>query len=754
MRPSSCRPRAAGLVFACAAVPALWLPGMGAHADTLTWTGLALPVGNPAWSNPLNWSPAFAPDGLSESDSLVFPQSSATAENDVRPDFLLGRLEKTFPSGTVTLAGLSLRFGGAAPTISVNGGTLDVFNNLTGAADLVKTGLGKLVLRGDGRAFTGNLRLEVGDLQTAGIGPLGAGTRVLMNAGTRFDAGALSAFGGFSGDGRISLDASASVDYETDATFAGTINGPGGLRKGGSGTFTMTGRSTARGMTEVDAGAFVLSGTTATWSGSALDIAPGAAVRIRGGARWDIGAGAVTSGASRGAETSRLTIQDGSSLTSGSGSLSQRAGTTTDVTISGADTTGGQATWRLSGDLSVGGEGVARLAIGSDGRVITAGATTIGAGSRLRLDGGLLETSSISFAAGSLVDWLSGTLHITGTAETRFDASMPAALGNLVDGRSLVVEHRLVLGPGATLALNGGTYGGTEITLRGGALTTARGLELGFGTLLRLSGAGDIRARFGHLPQHALVAEGGVLTLTDNADSTFGIDGSVHVTSSGTLRIVKIRDVELAGAVTLEEDSRLGSSAGLRLVGRGSFTAGAGARIDGDFAADNQVSGSRDPERPVVFTGLVSGRGPFTGYIRFEGVHSPGAPTARAFVEHAIYAPEATLRMEIGGHAPGTEHDVLTFFSAAFEGTLDVRFVNDFTPGAGDAFTLLHYASRSGTFEHFSVNGLPSGMVASLDYGARDLVLRVAPVPEAATWGMLGVGIGMVLVRRQRRRGH
>jgi hypothetical protein len=242
VRPSWCRPPAAGLVLACAALPALWLPGTGAHADTLTWTGLALPAGNPAWSNPLNWSPAFAPDGLSDSDTLVFPQSSAATENDIRSDFLLGRLEKTYPTGTVTLSGLSLRFGGAAPTISVNGGTLEVFNGLTGAADIVKTGIGKLVLRGNGRAFTGNMRLEVGDLQTSGIGPFGAGTRVLMSAGSRFEVGALGTFGGFSGDGRIALETSASVIYETDASFAGTINGPGGLRKGGSGTFTMTGR--------------------------------------------------------------------------------------------------------------------------------------------------------------------------------------------------------------------------------------------------------------------------------------------------------------------------------------------------------------------------------------------------------------------------------------------------------------------------------------------------------------------------------
>ncbi len=506
-------------------------------------------------------------------------------------------------------------------------------------------------------------------------------------------------------------------------------------------------------MTQVDAGAFVLTGTTATWGGSALDIAPGAAVRISGGARWGIGTGSVTTGAARGAETARLDIQDGSRLTSGSGALGQRAGTTTDVTISGANSDGVQSTWRLSGDLAVGGDGVARLAIGSAGSVITAGATTIGTGSRLRLDGGLLRTSSISFAAGSLVDWVSGTLHVTGTADTRFDADTPAALGNLADGRSLVVMHRLVLGPGATLALNGGSYDGGEIALRGGALTTAHGSELGFGTVLRLSGAGDVRARYGHLPQHELVAEGGVLTLTDNADSNFGIDGLVRVTSSGTLRIVKTRTVELAGAVTLEEDSRLGSSSGLRIDGLGGFFAGAGTRIDGDFAAFKQVTGSQDPARPVVFTGLVSGRGPFTGYIRFEGIHSPGAPIASVFVQHAIYAPSATLRMEIGGHEPGTGHDVLTFISTAFGGTLDVEFTNGFVPDADDAFTLMRYEGRSGTFEQLTVTGLPSGMLASLDYGARDLVLRVAPVPEPATWGMLGVGMGVVLVRWRRRLG-
>lgn len=752
MRPASCRPRTAGFILACAALPGLSLPAGPARADTYAWSGMALPVGNPAWSNPLNWSPAFAPDGLSVSDSLVFPQLDAVAENDVRPDFLLGRLDKTFPSGTVTLSGYSLRFGGSAPTISVNGGTLEVFNDLTGAADLVKTGLGKLVLRGQGRDFTGDLRLEVGELQTAGIGPLGADTRVLMNPGTRFDIGALGTFGGFAGNGRVSLNASVSVTYGTDATFAGTLEGAGGLSKGGSGTFTMTGRSAARGMTEVDAGVFVLTGATAAWHGSGLDIAPGAGVQIIGGARWDVGPGAVTSGLRRGTESARLTLENGSRLTSGSAALSQRAGTSTEVTITGADADGVQATWQLSGDLGVGGEGVARLAIGNDGRVIAAGATTVGAGSKLRLDGGLLETSSISFAAGSLLDWVSGTLRVTGPADTRFDAAAPAALTNLVAGRSLAVEHRLVLGPGTTLGLNGGSFSAAEIALRGGALTTARGRELGFGNLLRLTGAGDVRARYGHLPDHTLVADGGVLTLTDTEDTEFGIDGTVRVTSTGTLRIVKTRAVGLEGTVTLEEDSRLGSSNGLRLVGGRLFTAGAGARIDGDFANGGQVHGSQDPARPVGFTGLVSGRGAFIGYIRFEGIHSPGDPIANVFVEHALYAPWATLRMEIGGVESGTEHDVVTFSSAAFAGTLDVHFVNGFTPDAGDAFALMHYASRTGTFEHLAVTGLPSGLVTFLDYGARDLVLRVSPAPEPAEWGLLGTGTIAVLFRCRRRR--
>jgi hypothetical protein len=57
------------------------------------------------------------------------------------------------------------------------------------------------------------------------------------------------------------------------------------------------------------------------------------------------------------------------------------------------------------------------------------------------------------------------------------------------------------------------------------------------------------------------------------------------------------------------------------------------------------------------------------------------------------------LQIELGGTSPGSGHDQLSVGgSAALVGTLDVSFVNGFTPAPGNVFTVLVCNARSGVF--------------------------------------------------------
>jgi hypothetical protein len=59
----------------------------------------------------------------------------------------------------------------------------------------------------------------------------------------------------------------------------------------------------------------------------------------------------------------------------------------------------------------------------------------------------------------------------------------------------------------------------------------------------------------------------------------------------------------------------------------------------------------------------------------------------------------ATLKMDIGGSTAGTGYDQLQIGgSATLNGTLNVSFLNGYSPPTGTTFKLLTYGSHSGTF--------------------------------------------------------
>jgi hypothetical protein len=97
-----------------------------------------------------------------------------------------------------------------------------------------------------------------------------------------------------------------------------------------------------------------------------------------------------------------------------------------------------------------------------------------------------------------------------------------------------------------------------------------------------------------------------------------------------------------------------------------------------------------------------------------------------------------SFAVEVGGLLPGTGHDRLQVSgTATLAGALAVTLVGGFVPAAGDEFTILTCASRSGTFATTSFPALPAGLSWRVDYFADSVKLVVLSVPVGRVPGDL-----------------
>jgi hypothetical protein len=112
---------------------------------------------------------------------------------------------------------------------------------------------------------------------------------------------------------------------------------------------------------------------------------------------------------------------------------------------------------------------------------------------------------------------------------------------------------------------------------------------------------------------------------------------------------------------------------------------------DGEVAINNKLTkgtgGSVD-----ILGGTISGSGTIGGSVTNSGgTTAPGnSPGALTIDGNYNQASGGTLAIEIGGTQAGVEHDVLQVLGdASLAGTLDVSFIDGFTPSGGNAFIVL-----------------------------------------------------------------
>lgn len=440
--------------------------------------------------------------------------------------------------GTVNLGSKTLTAGTSTPLVTFSG-------RMIGTGSVVKQGSGTWIFTGSGHTYTGGTTIQDGtltlssfsDLPNSGVVSVNSATSIFdisPNGNSTIDIGDLSGVTGSTvnlGFNFLSINASSSE------TFAGTIQGSGGILKQGSGTSIFTGSNTYTGGTQIDAGTLSISG-----SGS---LASTANVHINGAsAIFDIG------GTGSGATIGDLSGIVNSSVTLGAKTLTVGTGTafvTFDGTMSGgggAIAKQGSGTWILTaGNTYTGGTLIdaGTLSLSGSGALAPTGAVSVNSGAEFDISAitsGGTAIGDLSGASLSNVILGSKTLTVgTATASTTF--------GGIISGQGDVIKE----GTGNWI-LTGVTIhsGGGSTTINNGTMTV-NGSIIGGPVFVQsgatLKGTGTV--------QDLTVANGGIVApgnsigilhsgpVTFNAGSIFQVEidpsnaSLLDVTGSATL---------------------------------------------------------------------------------------------------------------------------------------------------------------------------------------------------------------------------
>lgn len=129
----------------------------------------------------------------------------------------------------------------------------------------------------------------------------------------------------------------------------------------------------------------------------------------------------------------------------------------------------------------------------------------------------------------------------------------------------------------------------------------------------------------------------------------------------------------------------------------------------------------------LINYGTLQGTGYIIANFSNLGHCGPGnSPGTLTITGNYTAQSSAVHDMEIAGTS---SYDVLNISGTAIlDGALNVSLLGGFVPNIGDQFTLMTYASKTGTFASVNLPSLPSGRYWRLIYNSTNLVLEVTNV--------------------------
>lgn len=151
-----------------------------------------------------------------------------------------------------------------------------------------------------------------------------------------------------------------------------------------------------------------------------------------------------------------------------------------------------------------------------------------------------------------------------------------------------------------------------------------------------------------------------------------------------------------------------GFSGSLTKIGKGTFNLKGANAYTGQTNVNGgvlQVDGSTSSNAFINNKGDLAGVGTVNGNVtNYGGTVSPGDPLGVPGVltvsNNYMQTPSATLTVQIGGTDPGQISVLNVLGNANLNGSLDPELINGFVPDVGQSFTILGYASVTGSFSH------------------------------------------------------
>ncbi|MGH9342735.1 MAG: beta strand repeat-containing protein [Terriglobia bacterium] len=424
-------------------------------------------------------------------------------------------------------------------------------------------------------------------------------------------------------------------------------------------------------------------------------------------------------------------------LSSASGSIGESAGSVGNVTL-------GDSNWTMTGDLSVGGQGAGSLNLagattvsnqeGTIGEESTgAGGVTVAAGSRWTNSGdltvgdkgrgtlGILQGGKVADAAGDVGSELNsqGTVTVAGMWQNSQDLT----IGDSGSGTMTISGSGSVTNTDGDIAANVSATGKVMVQGSGSSMPTwynSGSLAVGDG------GKGEIDVLNGG----RVYSESGAIGGAQNSQGTVKVDGAGSLWAAnepGDTGNIEIGTNQGTGKLTVSNGGTVQAN---------HIEVGANGTLDG-------VNGT------LIGNVLVES----------GGTVSPGDPGPMNINGNFDLSSGSTLTLEI---ASAADYDSLNITGdGAFDGIIDLDFLNGFAPSSGDSFDFI---SDSGTFDWdpsaIDFTGITPGTYTTDLSGGFGLTASSnwssgspsSPVPEPGTLTLLGIGLaGFGIFSRKRR---